>query len=265
VVVGLADSQAACLACGADGDGDTVVIAGSTMPLQMTLEEPLMDEGHRTWTGAHALDGLWSLECSAGLAGIAYEWLGQAFCEGQSLEEAYAVLNGEAEQEPPGSVLAFLGPWIADHSRLEFPARVGFLAPFPMRFEPPLTRPKMARGVLENVAFAVRGNLEQLMDISGREVETLAVCGGLSKSRLFNQVVADACQKPVRVPASGEASGLGAAMCAAVGGGLYSDLRQAAKRMSQWGEIVEPDPTRRTTYRTLYRRWLKTYRSLLGR
>jgi sugar (pentulose or hexulose) kinase len=265
VVVGLADSQAACLACGADGDGDTVVIAGSTMPLQITLEEPLMDEKHRTWTGAHALDGLWSLECSAGLAGIAYEWLGQAFCEGQSSQEAYAVLNAEAEQEPPGALLAFLGPWIADHGRLEFPARVGFLAPFPMTFEPPLTRPKMARGVLENVAFAVRGNLEQLMEISHREVETLAVCGGLSKSRLFNQVVADVCQKPVRVPVSGEASGLGAAMCAAVGGGLYADLRQAAKGMSNWGEIVEPDPTKRTTYRTLYRRWLKTYRTLLGR
>jgi autoinducer 2 (AI-2) kinase len=265
VVVGLADSQAACLSCGAESDGDTVVIAGSTMPLQMTLEEPLMDERHRTWTGAHALDDLWSLECSAGLAGIAYEWLGQSFCEGQPLEDAYALLNAEAEQEAPGSVLAFLGPWIADHGRLEFPARVGFLAPFPMRFEPPLTRPKMARSVLENIAFALRGNLEQLIDISGREVETLAVCGGLSKSRLFDQLVADVCQTPVRVPASDEASGLGAAMCAAVGGGLYSDLRQAAKRMSRWGEMVEPDPTRRMTYRTLYRRWLKAYRSLLGR
>jgi sugar (pentulose or hexulose) kinase len=265
VVVGLADSQAACLACGAQGDGDTVVIAGSTMPLQMTLEEPLMDEKHRTWTGAHALDGLWTLECSAGLAGIAYEWLGQAFCEGQSPQEAYALLNAEAEREPPGAALAFLGPWIADHGRLEFPARVGFLAPFPMTFEPPLTRAKMARGVLENIAFAVRGNLEQLIAISGREVETLAVCGGLSKSRLFDQVVADVCQMPVRVPATGEASGLGAAMCAAVGGGLYGDLREAAKQMSKWGAMAEPDPTRRTTYLTLYKRWLKTYRSLLGR
>jgi autoinducer 2 (AI-2) kinase len=111
----------------------------------------------------------------------------------------------------------------------------------------------------------VRGNLEQLVEVSGREVETLAVCGGLSRSRLFSQVVADVCQMPVRVPATGEASGLGAAMCAAVGGDLYGDLRQAAKRMSKWGEIVEPDPAKRTTYRALYKRWLKMYRSLLGR
>jgi sugar (pentulose or hexulose) kinase len=265
VVEGLADSQAACLACGAVHDGDTVAVAGSTMPLQMTLDEPLMDGGHRTWTGAHALDGLWSLEGSAGLAGLAYDWLGQAFCGELSSEEAYALLNAEAEREAPGSALAFMGPWIADHGRLQFPPRVGFLAPFPMTFEAPLTRGKMARAILENIAFAVRGNLEQLMEISGREVETLAVCGGLSRSRLFTQVVADACQLPVRVPVNRETSALGAVMCAAVGAGLYGDLRVAARRMSRGEEVVEPDPAKRTTYRSLYKRWLKTYRSLLGR
>jgi sugar (pentulose or hexulose) kinase len=265
VVTGLADTQAACLACGAVGDGDTVAIAGSTMPLQMTLDEPLMDDEHRTWTGAHALNGLWSLECSAGLAGLAYEWLWQAFCEDRSSEEAYTLLNAEAEEEAPGSVLAFMGPWIADHGRIQFPSRVGFLAPFPMTFQPPLTRGKMARGILENIAFAVRGNFEQLVEISGREVEALAVCGGLSRSRLFTQMVADVCQIPVRVPVSRETSALGAAMCAAVGAGLHGDLREAARQMSKWEEVVEPDPARRTTYRALYRRWLKTYRSSLGR
>jgi autoinducer 2 (AI-2) kinase len=265
VVVGLADTQAACLACGAVCDGQTVAVAGSTMPLQMTLEEPLMDERHRSWTGAHALDGLWSLECGAGLAGITYEWLWQAFGEGEPSEDAYAVLNSEAERESPGSVLAFMGPWIADHGRLLFPSRVGFLAPFPMTFEPPLTRSKMARGIMESIAFAVRGNLEQLVEISGREVETLVVCGGLTKSRLFSQMVADVCQLRVRVPAAGETSGLGAAMCAAVGGGLHSDLRQAARRMSTGEEVVEPEPTMRTAYRAAYRRWVKMYRSLLGR
>jgi len=265
IVVGLADTQAACLACGAVRDGQAVAVAGSTMPLQMTLGEPLWDDRHRSWTGAHALDGLWSLECSAGLAGIAYEWLWQAFGEGEPSEDAYAALNREAGGESPGSVLGFMGPWIADHGRLLFPSRVGFLAPFPMTFEPPLTRPKMARAILESIAFAVRGNLQQLAEISGREVESLAVCGGLARSLLFRQLVADVCQLQVRVPVAREASGQGAALCAAVGGGLYGDLREAADHMSMGDDVVEPDPAMRTTYRTAYKRWTKLYRSLLGR
>ncbi len=259
VVVGLADTQAACLACGAAGAGDTVAVAGTTMPLQMTMEEPFMDEEYRAWTGAHALDGRWSLECSAGLAGIALDWLWEAFGDGGSSAQAYALLSAEAETERPGSAMAFLGPWIADHSRLQVPRWVGFLAPFPMTLDAPLTRPKMARAVVENIAFALQGNLSRLEEISGRRAESLAVCGGLTRSKLFGQVVADVCQRPVWVPAVSESSALGAAMCAAVGAEMHSNLAQAAEVMGRGREGVEPDAALRGTYRTLYRRWLKTY------
>jgi sugar (pentulose or hexulose) kinase len=265
VVVGLGDSQAACLACGAINDGDTVAVAGTTMPLQMTVEEPLMDRAHRTWTGAHALDGLWSLESSVGLAGITYDWLWEAFGGGESSDQRFSVLSAEAESEPAGSAMALMGPWIADHGRLQFPSRVGFLAPFPMRLDPPLTRPKMARAVLENIAFALKGNLSQLEQISGRRVESLAICGGLSRSSVFNQIVSDVCQIPVKVPVVHESSAVGAAMCAAVGTGIYADLREAVRGMSRCGEFLEPQRTLRSTYRTLYKRWLKQYQTLLGR
>jgi autoinducer 2 (AI-2) kinase len=265
VVVGLADSQAACLACRALDDGDTVAIAGTTMPLQMTLAEPMLDQKHRTWTGVHALSCLWSLECSAGLAGFAYQWLWEAFGNDEAMEEPYVLLSAEAEEEPPGSAMAFMGPWIADHGRLEFQAQVGFLAPFPMMLTPPLTRPKMARAILENIAFAVRGNLAQLEEISSRKVQSLALCGGLTRAKVFNRIVADVCQIPVRVPAIKEASALGAAMCAAVGGEVYPDLDTATERMANWEEVVEPDPAMRGRYTTLYKRWLKTYHKLLGR
>lgn len=265
VVVGLADSQAAGLACNALRDGDTVVIAGTTMPLQMTLTEPLLDEGHRTWTGAHALSDLWSLECSAGLAGGAYQWLWEAFGNDTPAGDPYALLSAEAEGEPPGSAMAFMGPWIADHGRLEFPSQVGFLAPFPMMLEPPLTRPRMARATLENIAFAVRANLAQLEEVSGRKAGSVALCGGLSRADVFNRIVADVCRIPVRVPRIREASSLGAAICAAAGAGVYADLAAGADRMADWEEVIEPDPTMRSRYETLYKRWLKTYERLLRR
>jgi autoinducer 2 (AI-2) kinase len=265
VVVGLGDSQAACLASGAVNDGDTVAIAGTTMPLQMTVTEPVLDERHRTWTGAHALSNLWSLESSAGLAGIVYRWLWEAFGTGEAGENGYVALSAEAEGEPPGAAMALMGPWIADHGRLEFPSQVGFLAPFPMMLEAPLTRPRMARAVLENIAFALLGNLSQLEEVSGRKVKSLTVCGGLTRAPLFNRIVPDLCQVPVRVPEVKEASGLGAAMCAAVGAGIYVDLSLAAESMAGPQETLMPEPAMRSKYRTLYKRWIRTYDKLLGR
>jgi autoinducer 2 (AI-2) kinase len=134
-----------------------------------------------------------------------------------------------------------------------------------MMLAPPLTRPKMARAILENIAFAIRGNLAQLEEVSGKSVESLMLCGGLTKADLFNRIVADVCQIPVKVPTIREASALGAAICAAVGVGAYPDLVTAAKRMAGWEEIAEPDAAMRGKYRTLYKRWLKTYHKLLGR
>lgn len=181
------------------------------------------------------------------------------------MEKPYELFTAEASQEPPGSAMAFMGPWIADHSGLQFPSQVGFLAPFPTLLAPPMTRPKMARAVLENIAFAVRGNLGQLEEVSGRRVESLKLCGGLTRSGLFNQIVADVCQMPVHVSAMRETSALGAAMCAAVGAGVYGGLLTATEGMAGSEESVEPDPTMRSRYRTLYKRWLKTYQKLWGR
>jgi autoinducer 2 (AI-2) kinase len=265
VVVGLGDSQAACLASGAVNDGDTVAIAGTTMPVQMTVAQPLLDERHRTWTGAHALSHLWSLESSAGLAGVVYRWLWEAFGTREGGETGYVVLSAEAEREPPGAAMAFMGPWVADHGRLKVPSQVGFLAPFPMKLEAPLTRPRMARGVLENIAFALLGNLSQLQEVSGREVESVTVCGGLTRAPLFNRIVADVCQIPVRVLEVREASALGAAMCAAVGAGIYDDLSAAVESMASPKETLEPDRAMRSKYRTLYKRWVRTYDKLLRR
>jgi autoinducer 2 (AI-2) kinase len=265
VVVGLGDSQAACLASGAVKDGATAAIAGSTMPVQMVIGQPLLDDRHRTWTGCHALNHLWTLESDAGLAGLAYQWLWEAFGDRGGEEHGYAALNAEAEREPPGAAMAFLGPWVGDHGRLAFPAQVGFLAPFPMMLEPPLTRPRMARAVLENIAFALLGNVSQLEEVSGREVESLALCGGLTKGSIFNRIVADVCQVPVRVPEIKETSGLGAAMCAAVGAGIYADLVLAVEGMASPHQTLAPDPGMRSKYRALYKRWLRTYKKLLGR
>jgi hypothetical protein len=35
--------------------------------------------------------------------------------------------------------------------------------------------------------------------------------------------------------------------------------------MARGAEVLEPDPAMRVKYRTLYKRWLKTYQHLLGR
>nr|MBC7245505.1 hypothetical protein [Chloroflexota bacterium] len=257
VAAGAGDSQAACLGCAAWEEGATTVIAGTTMPVQMVLSRPVFDELHRLHLGAYVIPGRWVLESNAGLAGSAYRWFCQTFV-GVGRADYYRLEN-EMQQAQPGEVLAVIGPQIADFRELAFPPKSVFVFPFLGGTEHPPTRGAFGRAILENIAYAVRGNVEQLEAISGQKLSCLNLCGGLAHSGLFAQIVADVCQHPVQVPRVHEASSLGAAICAAVGAGLYHDLPSASAAMVHQEALVEPNVENARAYRALYRKWTRLF------
>ena len=253
VAAGAGDSQAACLGCSAFDDGATTVIAGTTMPLQMVLPHPILDELHRLHLGAYVVPGRWVLESNAGLAGASYRWFCEAFVGTGAA--AYHKLEREMLKARPGEAKATVGPQIADFHELAFPPKSAFVFPYLGGVERPPTRGSLARAILENIAYAARGNLQQLATASGLQPDTVNLCGGLARSPLFAQIVADVCQRKVHVPTVREASSLGAAICAAVGAGLYPNLVSAARAMVHWEPTVEPDPANARVYKGLYRQW----------
>jgi sugar (pentulose or hexulose) kinase len=257
VAMGAADSQAAGLGCGAFDDGEVVVVAGTTMPVQIVLSRPALDESRRLQLGAYVTPNRWVLESNAGLAGIAYRWFCECFV-GVGMAY-YRRLEDEMLAAKPGEVLTVLGPQIADFRQLSFPPKSTFVFPFLAGLEHPPTRGSFGRAILENIAFAARGNLEQLTQASETEVSSLNMCGGLARSPLLVQILAAVCQREVHVPMVREASSLGAAVCAAVGAGAYSTLPSAAKAMVQWDPVVEPDSASVRAYRGLFRKWKRLY------
>ncbi|MBC7264430.1 MAG: FGGY-family carbohydrate kinase [Chloroflexi bacterium] len=264
VAIGAGDSQAACLGCAAFDDGTTTVIAGTTLPVQMVLSAPVFDALHRVHTGAYVVPDHWVLESNGGIAGAAYRWFSETFAPSEAGGPDFERLEREAATATAGGVMAVLGPQVADFSSLPFPPPSLFVFPFVGALERPLTRGMFARAVLENVAYATRGNVEQLEEISGRVALSLNLCGGLTHSATLVQIVADVCNRPVRVPLVREASSVGAAICAAVGAGAFPDLRSAAQAMVHWEPLVEPDPSSARRYRGLYRKWLGLFEKARG-
>jgi autoinducer 2 (AI-2) kinase len=76
----------------------------------------------------------------------------------------------------------------------------------------------------------------------------------MSLSRAWAQLVADVLGEPVEVAACPESSGLGAALCAGVGAGLWRDLEEAARTLAGPARI-EPRPEAAARYAELYPRW----------
>ncbi len=249
VVLAGADTQCALLGMGALDAGAVGVPAGWSAPLQLVTAAPVFDCEKRTWTSVHGAPGRWILESNAGETGRAWAWIGSML----------GVSPGEAEQlaqaAPSGSndVMSVLGARAMRAA--EMMAGMGAITfPLPLVMSAP-DRGDVLRSVLEAAAFGVRANLEQLEEAASAKVDRLRLGGGMSRSALFTQIVADVIDRPVEVARAAETSAVGAAMLALTSVGRCASLEEAASVMASGRRAVTPDMAASAAYEDYYARW----------
>lgn len=183
------------------------------------------------------------------------------------LEQRLARERGVAPEElfeelvnavPPGSQGLMLQPYWSPGVRHPGPEAKGAM----IGFGDVHTRAHIYRAMLEGLAYALREGRERIEKRSGTRITTLRVAGGGSRSNAAMQLTADIFGMPAGRPDTPEASGLGAAMVAAAGLGLYPSLEAAAKGMSRPPQVFHPNPEASALYDQLYR---KVYRRMYRR
>ncbi|MHA1950540.1 MAG: FGGY-family carbohydrate kinase [Candidatus Thorarchaeota archaeon] len=120
----------------------------------------------------------------------------------------------------------------------------------------PLNSPGLINSVLENIAYAIKGNIKQLETY--KDSTKIKTIGGMSRSDSWPQLLANVLNRPVSTPSQSEGSLLGAAICAAAGVGFYSSIETACKAMVKWRKTYEPDE-RAILYEGYYSRWLEIW------
>ncbi len=255
VAAGGPDTQCGLLGAGVVSAPQVGVIAGTTTPVQMVVEKPIIDEEMRIWTGLHVIPGLYVLESNAGQMGSSLELVARLI-HPDALDPV-AMLVAEAEAAPPGAhgMLSTIGAAVFNASAMEPPVDTLTFSSImlPVGDE---GRADLARAVLEGMAYAVRANIEQVVNISGGFPADVWLGGGLTRSAAWTQIVSDVMGCRVHVCASVEASALGAAICAGAGAGLYPDLAAGAKALARLAREHVPDPEASAAYQAFYADWL---------
>ncbi len=258
VALGGADTQCGVLGLGASGEGQVGIVAGWSAPLQMVTSRPIVTPDGRSWTGCYLPKGKWVLECNPGDVGNAYSWL-----KGVALgnrRDAFGHMDRLAQDAPVGSqgAIAFIGTGAMDTSRLGLRAG-GLLFPVPLTFES-VELKHLVRAVLEASAYSIKANLLQLQDIAGLQAKDVRLGGGMTRTRVFVQILADVLGRRVLVSTDYQVSALGSALCAATAIGTYKSLDEASA--SRRLIVVEPDPLRAAEYQDYYERWLDASKQL---
>jgi autoinducer 2 (AI-2) kinase len=259
VFAGGADTESALLGSGVYRPGETGAVLGTTTPVQRVTDRAVFDAAGNLWTSCHVVADRWVLESNGGDTGSTYRWLLELLF-GASDPAAYAAADAAVAAIGDGGrhVLTHLGPAIFNLSQMNPFQPAGLVFRFPLLHVDRPTRAEIVRGYFENVAFAIRGNCEQITAVDGVPLARLWTSGGMTQSPALLATIAATLQTPLVVAEAPESASLGCAVLAAVGAGLWRDVPEAVAAMVR-GRVVEPDASRGAALDERYGRWREAY------
>jgi sugar (pentulose or hexulose) kinase len=158
------------------------------------------------------------------------------------------LFNSLIETVSPGSDGLILQPYWSPGLRSPGPEAKGAI----IGFSDIHTRAHIYRAILEGLAYALREGADRISQRSNVKITQLRVAGGGSQSNPAMQLTADIFGLPVARPHVYEASGLGAAIDAAVGIDLHPNFETAVSEMTHLGDQFDPDPKAHQIYDDIY-------------
>lgn len=248
VAAGAGDNAAAAVGTGTVGDGQCNVSLGTSGTIFISSKEFGVDPNNALHAFAHA-DGHYHLMGCM---------LSAASCNKWWMDEIIGTKDYAAEQEHISRLgennVFFLPYLMGERSPHNNPDARGTFIGITMD----TTRADLTQAVLEGVAFAIRDSFEVAKKL-GIRIERTKICGGGAKSPLWRKIIANVLNIKVDRIASEEGPALGGAMLAAVADGTFASVEEAASKIVQIIETIEPEPELAEKYDRQYRKFVKIY------
>ena len=264
LVSGGHDQACAALGSGVIRPGLAMVSTGTAEVVEVAMTSPVLDERLRK-SGIsvyrHVVPGMYLAMTLNHSGGLSLRWFRDTLCRdkcaraAEARGDAYDLILADAPAEPTRLLVLphFAG---AGTPGVDVDSRGAILG---MTFA--TTQAEIAKAILEGLTYELRSNLEVLRDAGIRPDELRAVGGG-ARSKVWLQMKADICQVRLRVPQTTEAACLGAAILAAVGVGLHSDVVSCVGHAVHCDRAIEPQPKETCQYDCRYGLYRKLYPAL---
>jgi sugar (pentulose or hexulose) kinase len=251
VAIAARDKQCELLGAGAVKHGQAYITLGTLSGLDIVCEQykPAPDFSYFTYLSA--FPKLYNYESMANRGFLLVSWFRDNLGDGlkSAAKEAgisvEALLDREAEAIPAGSEgLVVLPDW---SSSAAHPSGKGIYLGFDDRHK----RGHMFRSLVEGIIIQIKLGAVKMAEYLELSINELYIGGGGSKSNFTAQAIADVFNVPVYRTKESENCSLGAAMCGAVGAGLYADLTKAMDGMGKNYDQFLPNEGNHELYESL--------------
>jgi xylulokinase len=254
VVAGCADQVAQAIGNGLTDPGRGSVTIGTGGQLFAPLASSASDSQLRLHTFCHAPADRWYLLGATLSAGLSLRWLRNLLGEAAN-PDAYQQLAEQAAEVTPGADgLLFLPYLIGERAPVMDPLARGAFVGLTLRHG----RGHLVRAIMEGVCFALRQVLDVMDTLHAAPQQLLASGNGLV-SPVWRQIAADTFARPLSLTSGGERAGIGAALVAGIGAGVYGSYAEAIGNTPAPSITTEPDPVNVSIYAERYALYAQMY------
>jgi len=249
VVAGGADNACAALGVNVTEAGDVMVSLGTSGTVVAPTHAGSYDPKGRVHFFAHTVPNMRYHMGVMLTATYSLEWFKERF-----LYEEYDEINECVAKVPIGSSGILFLPYLNGERtphRDPYARGVFFgLSSFHSKWD-------VVRAIFEGVSFGIKDSFEILKEL-GLEVKIVRIAGGGSKSKVWNEMLADVLGVEIQKPSVNEGASYGAAMLAC-SGYFNLDVRKISKDWFTLRETTNPRRENGELYEKVYTRFRKLY------
>lgn len=249
------DTQASLLGMGAIDNGDIGISLGTTCPLDLVINKPLIDPDHNFWTTYHILKNKWLIEAHAGNTGTAYDWFKSTFLK-EKADNVDVLFESYLKNTDPGafSTFSFLGPEKMNIKNQTSIKRGIFIFPPPTMISERLPNIEdFARSIIESIAYGVYENHHILQKFVDFKTKTFCA-GGMTKSYEFCKILASILNTEIITPNVKESSTIGIAVNVLKTLNSSPDFKTLINKFIKF-ENFSPVPPNAEDYKKIYNKW----------
>ena len=260
VAAGYFDIDANALASGILNDEELCLIAGTWSINEFLTKDATTNIDLKTNIATLSyVDGLYLMEDSTPTSASNFNWYIQKIIKEHnpnlSNAEIYIRCNELVNNKNPEDSEVIFVPYLYA-SATNPNAKAGFL-----NISAKDDEASLIRAIYEGVIFSSVHHVHCLQrEISSYKIAKLS--GGITNSKVWSQMMADALQMPIQTLKGSQVGALGACIGAAVACGLYQDLSQAVLNMVQLGTLYLPAKEKASIYEKKYQRYEKALKAL---
>lgn len=232
--------------------GQACANIGTSGQISFQSDRPLMNPKLNTNTFMGYKKERWIAMGAIMNAGLSYKWFNSLFPSGVSYDE----MNVKIGQVAPGSGGILFFPYLNGERTPHLdPDLSGIFFGVNLR----TGREQMARAVMEGVVYAMNQCMEVCGEL-GLKADSIVASGGGAQSMPWLQIQADVYNMPLKVADTREQAGLGAAIAAGVGAGVYGSMEEGCQKAVRYKDFeIFPNPENHERYMEYYRLYKETF------